>query len=65
MVWHFAHVCYRKGRMTVMKERVSESSEDAHMNILSPIFWVRRKLDQSALPDHICQKAAIKLCRDL
>lgn len=33
-----------------------ESLEDADMNILGPIFWVRRKLDQSTRPDHICHR---------
>lgn len=26
------------------------------MNILSAIFWVRRKLNQSTWPDHICHQ---------
>lgn len=57
MVWQFAHVCYRKGRMTVMKGKSLEFSKDADMNILSPIFWVRCKLSRSMRPDHICHWA--------
>lgn len=68
MVWQFAHVCYTaRGRMAVTTEILPGIlGKDAAMNILRPIFRVRRQPKPSTWPAHIwlqvLQAETIKLC---